>query len=160
MLSIKMSLKPCPECGHNYSSQAKSCPQCAAPNSDYESTSDRMFSGVNSLILFGALLGGVYFFGNPVLNYFNVGIVGAKDLKNCSNDRIKMQMLNTFNESPYALQTHIKAIKVQNEQAVDFSQDSALVCDVNLVLSNTESLDFRFDFKKDGDNYLIQGEPL
>ena len=69
-------------------------------------------------------------------------------------------MLNTFNESPYALQTHIKAIKIQNEQIVDLSQNSALICDVNLVLSNTESLGFRFDFKKDGDNYLVQGEPL
>lgn len=155
-----MSLKPCPECGHNYSNKAKSCPQCASPNESYESSSDNMFSGVNALILFGAFFVGLYFFGNPVLNYFNVGIVGEKDLKNCSNDRIKMQMLNTFNESPYALQTHIKAIKVQNEQVVDLSQNSALVCDVNLVLNNAEALGFRFDFKKDGDNYLVQGEPL
>ena len=40
------------------------------------------------------------------------------------------------------------AIKIQNEQIVDLSQNSALICDVNLVLSNTESLGFRFDFKK------------
>ena len=56
-----MSLKPCPECGHNYSNKAKSCPQCASPNDDYESTSDKMFSGVNALILLGALFGGCCF---------------------------------------------------------------------------------------------------
>ena len=81
-----MSLKPCPECGHNYSNKAKNCPQCASPNDDYESTSDKMFSGVNALILLGALFGGVYFFGNPVLNY---------------NWRLLMHYLSQLNHSSY-----------------------------------------------------------
>lgn len=160
-------LKNCPDCQQQYSIRAQQCPHCGAPNDDLVNQSvpvdteegDINWGWMIALIVFVFVM---LFYGKEsrdyVLNLFNVGIVGEVDLQDCTSTRVSNEIKDTFAQSPYALTNHLKVIMVESEE-VTTRQGAVLSCLSELTLNNNQKVLYQFDFKKQGDQYLIEGSP-
>lgn len=159
-------LKNCPDCQKQYSLRAAQCVHCGAPNDDLNtsSTATSEDGGINwawigILCVFAFLM---FFYGKEtrdyVLNLFDAGVVAEIDLKDCDNDRVKNQIKDTFDESPSALNLNLKAIMVESYN-IETAHDAILSCAANISLNNNEMVTYHFNFKKQGNNFLVEGWP-
>lgn len=163
----KYMLKNCPDCQQQYSVRAQQCLHCGAPNDDLvpsqriteQEEDSNNWGFIIGLLIFAFLM---FFYGeetrNYVLNFFNAGVVAEVDLKDCDSDRVKNEIKDTFDKSPYALNTHLKAILVETQQ-LQTNNGAILTCLSTMTLNNNQTIKYSFDFKKHGDNYLIEGQP-
>ena len=159
-------LKSCPDCYKQYSVRAANCIHCGAPNDDvYVAASEQTEEeGINWAWLIGLAIFCflMFFYGKEtrdyVLNLFNAGVVAEVDLDDCSNDRVRNQIKATFNESPSALNLNLKAIMVESYN-IKTANGAILSCAAKITLNNTQRVSYKFNFKRHGDEFLVEGWP-
>lgn len=157
-----MSLKNCEDCGQAYSKKADKCIHCGSPNQNEE---DDWGDVIERFIVIGVIgwfiyvnSGAIGKFLDQLLTAFNVGVVSEQNFKNCHNERIKISMKHTFDESQYAQSLHLKAIIVDAQQ-VKAGSGYILSCNARITLNNSQTLGYTFNFSKQGDQYLIEATP-
>lgn len=160
-------LKNCPDCQKQYSIRASQCVHCGAPNDDLNHSSAEQNtddSGINwtwviILVVFSFLM---FFYGKEtrdyVLNLFNVGVVAEVDLQDCQNERVRNQVKATFDESPSAQSLNLKALIVETHD-MSTAKGAILSCRANITLNNNEVVVYKFNFKKHGDAFYVEGLP-
>lgn len=160
-------LKICPDCSKSYSVRATSCVHCGAPNDDLiqqtttvELEQESTNWGFIIILCIVAFL--MFFYGKEtrdfVLNLFDAGVVAEVDLQNCENNRVRNEIKTTFENSPYA-QTHHLKIVTMNVQNHQLSTGAALSCLSTMTLNNNQQVTYLMNFKRQGDNYLVEGQP-
>ncbi|MCY6411740.1 MULTISPECIES: hypothetical protein [Acinetobacter] len=162
-------LKKCLECDKEYSDRSEACIHCGAPNDELLQKKQQAVEKENEseaytnliIVIILAVIGYIYF--DPIRNYFldlfDVGIVSKYDLKDCSSDRVKKSIMQMFNDGTYAQTYHIKSISVDTA-VIDTNKDAILSCQANLALNNQEHISYIINFKEQGDQIMIEGNPV
>lgn len=139
-----MALKNCIDCGKASHTDNTQCIYCGSSRFQ---TKDLLDSAWLIFAIFSILVVITFYYGNRVLNQLNVGVISARDFRNCTNDRIITSMKNTFNDSVYAQENNftVKSLSVNN---YPFQHPDAIIaCKVNLTLSNNKKLTYIYQIK-------------
>ncbi|QOW47446.1 MULTISPECIES: hypothetical protein [Acinetobacter] len=162
-----MNLKKCTDCGQDYSLRAPACIHCGAPNDDMQSVATKSESSSFLGWIGAAICVAIGFYSvNPsgfidIIRFFkpDVNVIAESDIRSCSSNGAQAQMRSAFDQSQYALANSLKVISIET-QKVATEDGSALSCHSQLMLNNSEKVNFIFNFTQKDDQYLITGRPL
>lgn len=137
-----MALAPCIECGHEISTEAKTCPNCGAKNRAYKSKAVRY-----SLIV--AVLGGVGFLAYVYLSY-------RDRVTNCDTLGNRESFASVIDDSSYAQLNKIRVIDITNIKTIK-SGDSFtdLVCEATIDFNSREKGKYRFTWRRSESGALL-----
>lgn len=137
-----MALTPCIECGHEISTEAKTCPNCGAKNRAYKSKAVR-----HSLIM--AVLGGVGFFAYVYLSYDN-------NVTNCDTPSNRESFASVIDNSAGAQLNKFHVIDITNIKTIK-SGDSITdqVCEATIEYNSRRKGKHRFTWRKSESGALL-----
>ena len=142
-----MALKPCIECGHEISSEAKTCPNCGAKNRAYRS------KAVWYLLTL-AVVGGLGFFAYA---YFSYG----DDATNCDTSSKREGFASVIDGSAYAQLNRLRVIDITNIKTIKSGNSiTDLVCEATIDFNSRAKQKYRFTWKQsESGALLIHAQP-
>lgn len=152
-----MGLKSCLDCGKTSHTDNHQCIYCGSVKFQ---TADLLDSAWLIFAIFSVLVMITFFYGTQVLNQLNVGVISARDFRDCNNDRIVTSMKNTFNESEYAIKNQF-TVKTLEAKHYPFQHKNALIaCHVDLTLSDGRAHEYIYQIKYLHGQYRFEHYPL
>ncbi|WP_407304761.1 hypothetical protein [Acinetobacter sp.] len=166
-----MSLQQCPDCLKEYSLRAPSCIHCGAPNEHFQAVAqpvaaekdddNSVLGWILAIIVgVGTVLAMVPDLRVEVLRMFdpNTDVVTENEMRSCDSKGAKNQMKSAFDQSQYAMTLNLKAVTVQST-TLETESGNVLTCQAEMMLNNSETVHYIFNFTEQGDQYLISGRP-
>jgi predicted nucleic acid-binding Zn ribbon protein len=143
-----MALVPCTECGHEISTEARTCPNCGAKNRNRVQGSGKYW-----------LLAGILMILFVVLSIIGKVENVQDEVIHCDSPEMVESYRSAFDESQGAQTLHLRVVDVTNITTVK-SGDSItdFVCDATLSLNNANKINYRFKWiESESGNILING---
>lgn len=144
-----MALEQCIECGHEISTEAKTCPNCGARNRSYKSNTGRYW-----LI---AALGGVGFLTYVYLTEGDY----VTYMTNCDTVSKRESFASVIEGSSYAQLNKLRVIDITNIKTIK-SGDSLtdLVCDATIHYNSRSKQEYRFTWREsESETMIISAKP-
>lgn len=132
-----MGLKKCQGCGKPAKEKSLQCAYCGG---HYFDETDFFDSAWLIFAIFTILVAVTFFFGNQFLNQLNIGVISARDFRNCTNDRITTAIKNHFHESKYSLRNRVTVESLRSKQHQNQKPNVLIACKVEFTLSNQTKL--------------------
>ena len=151
-----MGLKSCIDCGKTSHTDVNQCVYCGS--SKFQ-TKDLLDSAWLIFVIFSILVALTFFYGNRMLNQLNVGVISAKDFKNCTNDRIKTSMRKSFEEGSAALEKQLIVKNIEAKQIKASKKDILIACEVELQLNNNKVESYIYEIKYIHGEYSFDYHP-
>lgn len=152
-----MGLKSCGDCGKTSHTDKNHCIYCG---SSKFKTTDLLDSAWLIFAIFSVMVAMTFFYGNRVLNELNIGVLSARDFRNCHNDRMIISLRNVFNESDYAVKNKLRATSLE-AKIYPYQKDDALIaCKVNMHLSDDTDHTYIYQIKYSHGHYIFEHYPL
>lgn len=139
-----MGLKKCQGCGKPARENIKQCTYCGAL---YFDETDFFDSPWLIFAIFSILVSVTFFFGNQFLNQLNIGVISARDFRNCTNDRITTAMKNHFHQSKYSIRNKVTVVDLKSKEYADKKNNAVVACKVEYLLSNQTTLVYVYQIK-------------
>lgn len=152
-----MGLKSCLDCGKTSHTDNHHCIYCGSVKFK---TTDLLDSAWLIFAIFSILVMLTFFYGTQVLNQLNVGVISARDFRDCTNDRIVTSMKNTFNHSDYALKKELTVATLAAKSYPFQHQDALIACRADLTLSNGTNSAYIYQIKYLDGQYIFEHYPL
>ena len=140
-----MTLSPCIECGHEISSEAKTCPNCGARNRSYKSKAWKYWL-IAVLIV---IVGFIAYINQEMSNY-------ELNLKECDTSDKREAFKSVIEGSSFAQLQKLRVIDITNIKTIKSGNSiTDLVCDATINFNSIGKRKYRFTWSESESGALI-----